>query len=184
MPAAGFPAHIPGGKRPNRSRRCMHPKAPLAGINSWKKVHQPEQMGVGWRNIPIVRIDPVDRDVSAGKQRAQAYSDSEREIFKGRFQQQGCLDRCVNICAFSGGMGLQGKGEIQSRVERKAGNDFPLPLHQQCRDFAWMDWVPALSFGNPLLRVAQANTRCFSQDSRAAGRALLQNEYSDDVWSC
>jgi len=139
------------------------------------------------------------------------YSDAGREIFKDRFQQQCGLDRSVNTCALSGD-GVAGEGgnlEVAKSEER----DFPLPLQPQCRDFAWMDWVPALPFGNPeseyvttnvemvadevfcwlrriararreavpLLRLMPPNTGCFIRDSRAAGCALLQKEYSDDV---
>jgi hypothetical protein len=36
--------------------------------------------------------------------------------------------------------------------------------------------------GVPLLRVRAPNRRCLTPEPRAAGCALLQNEYSDDVW--
>jgi len=45
-------------------------------------------------------------------------------------------------------------------------------------------WLPTMSAsrGVPLLRIAAPNTRCLASESRAAGCALLQNEYSDEVW--
>src|ERR1700730_18830239 len=45
-------------------------------------------------------------------------------------------------------------------------------------------WLPTMSAsrGVPLLRVSPSNTRCLASESRAAGCALLQNEYSDEVW--
>ena len=47
-------------------------------------------------------------------------------------------------------MGLQGKGEFQSRVERKASERIsPFLCTSNVEDFAWMDWGPARSFGNP-----------------------------------
>src|SRR5215469_14183896 len=39
----------------------------------------------------------------------------------------------------------------------------------------------ATGSGVPRLRVLTPNTRCLKSESRAAGRALLRNEYSDEV---
>src|SRR5215472_6099804 len=39
----------------------------------------------------------------------------------------------------------------------------------------------ATSSGVPRLRVLTPNTRCLKSESRAAGRALLRNEHSDEV---
>jgi hypothetical protein len=38
-----------------------------------------------------------------------------------------------------------------------------------------------LGSGVPRLRVLSPNTRCLKSESRAAGRALLRNEHSDEV---
>src|SRR5215831_4010757 len=107
-------------------------------------------------------------------------------------------------------MGLQGKGEIWSAPRKRKGiSPFPCTITVEAwRGWSWVTaglgvgkrrgtglrmwkWLRmkisagsrtmATSSGVPRLRVLTPNTRCLKSESRAAGRALLRNEYSDEV---
>src|ERR1035437_10649974 len=64
------------------------------------------------------------------------YSYSGREIWESKFPQQCDLNRSVKICALGGG----GGGEGGQGVHTESWNRIPLPLHQQCRSIACLDW--------------------------------------------
>src|SRR5215831_19536039 len=146
---------------------------------------------------------------AASRLRSTPYSHSTRKILKDGLQQLTDRDRSVNSCAF-GGMGLQGKGEIWSAPRKRKGiSPFPCTITVEAwRGWSWVTaglgvgkrrgtglrmwkWLRmkisarcrtmATSSGVPRLRVLTPNTRCLKSESRAAGRALLQNEHSDEV---